>query len=345
MLVEAALDEQYLLEKSAFENRENSTPGHKVVKAVVACHVPSLPEENPTDFAWAVIVALLEREERAYSNMLVTLHWIQAWYDALQLANEARKRFPGTAFFKSYVEIGSSQLSALDEMHFGQGVSAPEARTVGRLHRVHYPWIAREEYKRSKKVAKKIKVNVEAASNNAIVQPGSLCGGNEGSLGVFAHREIPKGERIVMDYSIFSTFNSFGLNICEACCGPLSKTSLTLEWCKAVYCSVACRMEAIKSYHKSLCCKDFNWLCGAYSKADPLTNEMVPLLMVKLLATVIQHNPRPLKIARVGGMQAGYGKETPSYFKLYDNVIVPTKILQTLGVDIFTDRRFDSKAI
>lgn len=50
-------------------------------------------------------------------------------------------------------------------------------------------------------------------------------------------------------------------------------------------------------------------------------------------------------MACVGTLNADYHKELHSIFKLHDNVITPVRILQTLGVDVFVDPRFDSWAI
>ncbi len=52
-------------------------------------------------------------------------------------------------------------------------------------------------------------------------------------------------------------------------------------------------------------------------------------------------------MACVGALKVNYNDNSPgwSVFKLYDNVVAPVKILQSLGVDIFKDMRFDAWAL
>lgn len=288
------------------------------------------------------IAVFNEMEERAFITMVEGLSRIGALHDALVVAREARRRFPKNAVFEGCVRMLPFQQRALDQDCRENGNHHPAARKVGRLHRVQYPWIAQEEVGRGNKAIKKVKAKIEAASENIVLKKSLLCCGTEESLGIFARRKIPKGERILLDRSIFSIFNDTTETTCDACSAPLSGYSHAVECCKVRYCSAICKAEALKSYHRTLCRKDFGWLYKEYSGADPLSNDMVPLLMVKVLATAIQQNARPLKVASVGTMHAGYGKQNPSYFKLMDNIIAPIKILQTLGVDIFADRRFDS---
>jgi len=321
---------------------DTDTLVYKVYKTVFIRVAMSPEWTGPAEAHEETIALFNEMEERALITMVEGLSRIQALHDALVVAREAKRRFPKNAVFEGYVQMLPFQQRALDQECREKDIHDPAVRKVGRLHRVQYPWIAQEEVGRSNKAIKKIKANIEAASDNAVLRTSPLCCGTEDSLGVFTRRKIPKGERIVLDRSVFSIFNDTAETTCDACSAPLSGNSHALECCNVRYCSAICKAEALKSYHKTLCRKDFGWLYKQYSDADPLSNDMVPLLMVKVLATAIEQNARPLKVACVGTMHAGYGKQNPSYFKLMDNITAPIKILQTLGVDIFTDRRFDS---
>jgi len=286
-----------------------------------------------------------EMEERAFITMIEGLRRLGAFHDAIGVAHEAKKRFPANGIFKGYVQMLPFHQRALDQKCREKGIVNPGVRKVGRAHRVQYPWITQEEVTRSKKAIKRVKANIEAVSDNAVLDASALSNGTQDSLGVFAKRNISKGERLVLDKSIFSSFNETTRNACDACCAPFSSTPITSECCNVRYCSASCKAEVARSYHKTLCGKDLGWLYKEYPDADPLGNDMVPLLMVKILATALEKNARPLKVAGIGTMQAGFGKRDPSFFRLLDNVIAPTKILQTLGVDIFADRRFDSWVI
>lgn len=314
----------------------------KVYKTVFIRVTAPSTWKGPKEAHQEVIAMFNEMEERALITMTEGLNRIGALHNALVVAREAKRRFPKNAIFGAFVQMLPFQQRAIDKDCRKKGNHDPASRKVGRLHRVQYPWIAQEEVGRGSKAIKKVKANIRAASDNAVVGTSPLCCGTDDSLGVFARRKISKGERILQDISVFSIFNDTAETTCDACSGPLSDNFHALECCKVRYCNAICKAEALKSYHRTLCRKDFEWLYKEYSDAEPLTNDMVPLLMVKVLATAIQQNARPLKVASVGTMHAGYGKQNPSYFKLMDNITAPIKILQTLGVDIFTDRRFDS---
>lgn len=115
--------------------------------------------------------------------------------------------------------------------------------------------------------------------------------------------------------------------------------------CKDRFCSVSCKTEAVNTYHKALCGRDLSWLYDKCKDADPISNSMIPLIMVKILAAAVQSNAKPLKIASVGTLQPNYGNHFLSYFRMFDNIVAPMRILQTLGVNIFTDMKFDTWAI
>ena len=330
LLVEAFLGgEKDLFKELDSESAGKPTLARKVLDAVASRCIPSLKDKGLPQFHAAIKAVFKGLEEKVFSMMVESLISIEASYDAREVAHEAKRRFPEHGFFAFMV----------------RALETRAVRKKGKLHRVQYPWIAPEELGRGKRAIKKIKAVIEAESDNAVLQSSPLCCGTEGSLGVFARRDIQMGEQILLGKSIYETVNDYIVKACDACCGPLRGTPLTLDCCKARYCKPSCKMEAIKSYHRILCGKGFGWLHQAYSNADPFGNDMVPLLMVKVLATAIQQNAKPLKMACVGTMQVGYGKGTRSCFKLFDNVIAPVEVLQSLGVDIFTDRRFDSWAM
>ena len=68
-------------------------------------------------------------------------------------------------------------------------------------------------------------------------------------------------------------------------------------------------------------------------------------MLVKILATAIQQNCKPLKVSCIRTLKANYDNVSPSKFTLFDNIVAPIQILETLGVDVFTDLNFDSWAL
>jgi len=287
---------------------------------------------------------ITKSEKQAICFMTQGLFSIRAWYDAGEVL--AVKRFPSNPVFKLLLETNKRNLKQLkidSKNEQGQDNATIELTSKrGRVDRVAFPWIVPEEFTRSKKA---IKTKFEGASSNAVIGPSSLGNSVDGSFGVFAQQAIPKGQSIVLDKSMLTDFNLPGGRYCSACCESLEGEGVAMSCCTARFCNEKCKAEASNSHHRILCGKDFSWLYDACKNADPVFNEMIPIIMVKVFAAAIQANASPLKIASVGTMQPDYEKNTLSYFKIFDNIIAPIKVLQTLGVNVFTDVRFDSWAI
>ena len=334
--------------KSAFDPPpgKNSTL-RKIFDAVLSRH-PVLLGQEPRVIAGQVTALLTEMDKMAILLMAQGLLSIRACYDAERLLKEASKLYPGSSVFKNLLVMAKSGMKDLLAHFKAQKVDSigiERGKKRGRIGHATYPWIVPEEYIRSNKAIKKAKANFEANSTNAAIGPRTLDPAEDGSLGVFAKRNIQKGERILSEKSMASTFDMKNDRSCSACCATLAETAITIDCCKARFCSQECKIESMNTHHRVLCGKDFTWLYEHCINADPITNEMIPLMMVKILAAAVQQNAKPLKVACVGTLVPGYGKETHSFFRLFENVIAPLKILQTLGVDVFTDVRFDSWAI
>lgn len=70
----------------------------------------------------------------------------------------------------------------------------------------------------------------------------------------------------------------------------LSRVAMKLSlWivCKARFCTESCKTKTMNNYHRVLCGRDFKWLCEACKDANMLSNDMIPLLLMKVLATAI----------------------------------------------------------
>lgn len=314
----------------------------KVIEAIVS-------KSQQRDFEFTEVrdeISVIE--ERAWLIMAQGLMCIRAWYDALSVLEDGLKKYPSSLVFKSLLAKLKLDLEKLKEDFKAQGQDNTTVQNTtkrGRVGRVAYPWIVPEELTRGTKAIKKLKARFESAATKAAVAPSGLGGTTDGNYGVFATDDIKKGERILLDRSIFSCYNTLGISDCSACCQPLYGSKVTADCCKARFCTESCKAEALNAYHRVLCGKDFGWLYAACKDAGIVTNEMIPLHMVKVLATAIQQNAKPLKVACVGTLTADYQKPVLSFFKLFDNITAPIKVLQILGVDIFTDMRFDSWAL
>lgn len=136
---------------------------------------------------------------------------------------------------------------------------------------------------------KKVKNKFETATTNATLGPSSVGGSTSDNLGVFARQDILRGDLIVTDKSAFTIFNLQGQENCWACYEPLGHANVSMNCCKAKYYSQSCKTEAINTYHRVLCDKEFEWLYRASKDVDQISNDMISLLLMKILAA------KPLK--------------------------------------------------
>ena len=314
----------------------------KVVNAIKS----KFPRSN-IDLA-LIIDELRVINQKAVFIMAQGLMCIRAWYDAISLLEDGLKKYPTNNYFRLLLAKLKPHFESLKKDLKTRNSGSATVQTAwkrGLVERVAYPWIAPEESARGNKAMKKLKTKFETAATNVSIAPSGLGSQSHNNYGVFAMSDIKKAERILLDISIYADSNTLDPNDCSACSQPLHGNAITVDCCDAKFCTESCKAQALNAYHKTLCGKNFRWLYAACNKATGITNEMIPLHMMKVLATAIQQNSKPLKVACVGTLKADYDKDFPSYFKLFDNIIAPTKILQTLGVDIFTDARFDPWAL
>ncbi|KAI9821266.1 MAG: hypothetical protein M1827_004002 [Pycnora praestabilis] len=343
MLIE---DLNHALKNSATVPKEGSTEGNTLTATLkLVGDRASSTLQGPL-----LVKSLLDGWlEQAFLMMAQGLAYITALHDAVQVLKEAKDRFPANTIFPTRLRRMQGSLALLRQNILKQD-NAHKAHTNinevverGRVNRVMYPWIMPEEMARSMKAVKELKIKFTTISTNAFIAPTLLS--DTAGYGVFARQDIRAGESIMLDKSIYTNYNDPGRYYCGACSEFLPRNAVTMTCCDVKFCSDTCKNEALTTYHKVLCGKDFSWLYQSCQDANPTFNDMIPLLMVKVLGTAVQHNTKPLKVACVGSLMADYFRKVPSYFRLYDNIIAPLKLLQTLGVDIFTDTRFDCWAL
>ena len=314
-------------------------------------------ENESIEAYYLVVFSSIERmHERAYLIMAQGLLSMSAWDDALAVLKEAMIAFPEKSEFKTLRRQFMKKRWSLDNTLQAQGKDPETIKKIfksGKLERVAYPWIKVKQLERSVKDMKKVNAQFEAASGKAYIQKSPSDGAStregvrEGDFGVFAKRDIREGETILATRSIWTDYRTrVGDNCCSACCQNVpEKLAIQMDCCNSKFCTDVCKQEATDTYHDVICGKDFSWLYRACKEADQVYCDKAPLMMVKILATAIHLNCKPLKVPCVRTLKANYDNVSLSKFTLFDKIIAPIQILETLGVDIFTDLKFDSWAI
>ena len=292
-----------------------------------------------------IFVLLRAMQETATLLMASALYTIRAFYDLVQVLEDATKLSIPQEGIKRLLAEGRQYLKDLAVQYRDAGTEPSEIEhkvKKGMTYAVSYPWISKEDISRSGKTIKKAKVNFETVSSNGYIGVSSDGNGPADSHGVFAKQDIPEGALILRAKSIYTVVTKPYAGFCWACCASLGHTRLTLTCCKAMFCSTSCKEQALKNYHNVLCGKDFAWLSKACEDEHDTAKRMIPLIVMKVLASSLQTNAKPLKLPCVAALLPGYDKPVERCFTLFENVVAPVKILQILGVDIFAESRFDS---
>lgn len=291
------------------------------------------------------------------------LNCLEAYEDAVYTLEHYLEGIPNEPSFTILLKETRERLQERKRILWEQlqDTTATETAAMrGQVHRTAYPWIVAGEIDRSSAATKRLKAKFKDASHNAAVAPSSLGSGESNeNLGVFATQKIRKGEQILRNKSIFAVRNvapggNCGHNSCKnnycaadhcgACCLTLFGKGIAAGCCSIGFCSEECKADALSSYHKILCGKDFSEIYQSGGATNP-ENDGVPLVMLKVLATAVQQKVKPLKVPCVAALKADYDTQIPSPFSVQENIIGPAHVLQTMGVDIFTDPRFDPWAL
>ena len=342
LLVEIFL--RFSEQKEGHSNTDLKDPVASKVFAAVTAAALVKNEDLPTSLDEKSLI-IKGFEHDSFVLMATGLLRVRAFYDGVKVLEEAQKRFPTSRIILTTLVTMLTRLQQLEEQCLEKLKSAEHIQrevTRGRVRKVAYPWIVPGEYARSNKAIKKAKASFRSASANAEIAYASQDDDSTNSYGVFATQDILKGTRLLSDRSTCSATNVYNENFCAGCCGPINSRGITIDCCNAIFCCLGCHKDSMNNYHRILCGKDFTWMEDPSKKATAeFSHALVPSLMLKILATAVQQNTKPLRVTYVNTLEAGLGNDALSSFTFYENVVAPTKILQSLGVDIFADVRFD----
>jgi len=170
--------------------------------------------------------------------------------------------------------------------------------------------------------------------------------------GVTATTNIAKGDLVVADHFVFAGRDVQDFRpkskVCNHCLADIKTwTARCCPDCMTIHCNEICAKWA-STYHSALCGLDFSWLDDwARNKGshDPYTNQVV--LLVRLLAYASQTiDTAPLDNVYLSRFTAGY-RANPTTLPLSFTAMVvhPTRILGSLGIDIFQDHQYDTWVI
>jgi len=215
---------------------------------------------------------------------------------------------------------------------------------------VEYPWTIERHLTRSSGLIELVNEELSETGNDAPCFLGRSTlakDPGEDMLGMFAARDIRAGECILTDRTATGVCSTPPPNSCSNCYARLPDAPKGATCCSDSYCSDECLRLAMKTCHRVLCGKDFEWLQaparGLTHNASPLR----PLLMLRLLATCVQAGVEksPLDHPLIARLKPLANKDHLDVFTLNESIIIPIKILEQLDVDVFANRNFDTEVL
>ncbi|KAL2060898.1 hypothetical protein VTL71DRAFT_8950 [Oculimacula yallundae] len=361
LLVEAGLDET------------PSTLGDDVLKASRK-KTYELFTTNPAWMKWADSVSTSELLVEKVKEMLRRLE-LQIWTELMEglmaanccsdyarMSREAVEKFPEDDIFPSEV-LNSDAWNAQREeiltarVENGDMTESQKATTLlnGGIYPVPYPFMEEEFLIRDESVFKGLEEDFKRVSTNSMVVRSTIRNtvGENGDeareddcIGVVATRDIVSGETILIDEMSAGTV---GVDAdpggCPTCCAcPVGNFWNTC--CPVLYCSQKCADVAIATFHNPICGKDFEYLYAAARKATVTTDfSLDALLLMRVLAISLTEDvPHPLKSQVMVRLTPAYGFKEPNLiiFNFVDHIQTPISILQTFGINIFTNPLYDT---
>ena len=314
--------------------------------------------EIPT-FDIDCLITNLELE--IWRALIESLHAANACGDSLNVCQDAVEKFPNVQWFRQTLEL-------TEEWHEERTQRGPKSlKDVppewgrglydGGVLLRQYPWMTADIlHRESKFVFEDAQKELESASSKCTIRQTSVPSTRTDRtqskpdpdvFGLFVTQDIRKHETILIDKTDVCATNTS--DCCQNCCGNLPTTTrsvTTFSCCGARYCSQDCSARALRSHHRVLCGKDFSFIKsddnkGAYSAAPGGSVES--LFWVRLLSIVVQESaPHPLKTSIIARLTRQYGADFTIGFNLTQQIATPIRIMQTLGIDVFANPKFDT---
>ena len=284
---------------------------------------------------------------------------------ALEICKKAEKMYPSGSLFQKELQMLSFRVAATQKA----AKHAGNESKVGGVFFKAYPfqpteYLTRKEelIQSTQKAFKAISSNCELLHSPLYRQSATISDSNSLSsspsddfYGVFATRDIARGEHILNDVTIFgaASINPTeplifeGQKKCSNCyctIPPHSIKKISSGCCSAVYCSEQCKNLALDFYHTILCQQNFRWLFDENKNYNHMS-VLDGLLWLRTLAICVESDCHPLDHPQIARLTPQYKGAHGRAWSLENNIVQPIRILLQLGIDVFRDPRYDTWAL
>lgn len=167
-------------------------------------------------------------------------------------------------------------------------------------------------------------------------------------LGVYATRDISMGEVLFKDSTttaVVASEKDRGV----LCCTTLSSRRAKCGGCQTSFCSQECLLAASLAGHLASC--GCTMLYRGFGREDPAKYTRLARAkhLMRYLEFTVQHlrtvndaQLHPLQVRPICRLTPKYTGSEIVPFNLLEDIVQPLSMLQTLGIDIFADHRFDT---
>lgn len=306
---------------------------------------PSSRDATPADKnflpnVWAVLKQMEIDNKKLLVEALIRLN---CPCDAQEVCRDASRSFPAEGYFRGRKSIELNELkrtilaspmpSSYQPQQHDDWIAALR---FGGFYRRAYPWMSSEMLRRDPSAINRMRKSVAGLTTKCTIKKIPVKESPDADYyGMFAKTNIERGHVIFTEGTvIFSASNGR----CPACCKSLNNTPHLSECCQTRYCTARCASLAARTYHASICKKDFSFLNKAKS-----SNAIVMQEQFRVLALILQENAsHPLKSTILAPLHAQLGPDNTMAASLKGTIIPTIKTLRALGIDIFADEKWDT---
>ena len=314
---------------------------------------------DSSNIATEISNGLMGYDEQASSILIISLQHADCFLECQQFAEQAAQKFgappaedtgPWSADYLSSLEDLLQAKRQACERHpeiSQEKMSVQRAMLNGAIKMRDYPWIL-FTLGRSSRTANQMQNLVERASNGRLsVRQSKIVGAD---LGVFANKPFLADEEIVVDET-YMAGTSESLR-CSTCCTTLDEVEWNCETCHEQFCCEACLQLAKSLFHNVTCGKafDFHELQDAevveHNVQNPLAETQV---LVRFLTIAVQRlqeseqaDTHPLQVRELNILRTNHEGGFVVPWNFTQAIVLPTRALRTMGVDVFADHRFDT---
>lgn len=309
---------------------------------------PSSRDATPADKNFGPNVwAALKKIEIDNTKLLVeALIRLNCPCDAQEVCRDASRSFPAEGFFRGRKSIELNELKRSLEASPMPSHYQPEQRgdwiaalRFGGFYRRAYPWMSSEMLRRDPSTINRMRKSVAGLTTKCTIKKISVKESPDETesdyYGMFAKTDIKRGHMIFKEGTVIFAATT---GRCPACCRSLNSTPHLSECCQTPYCTTRCANLAARTYHASICKKDFSFL-----KESKSSNTIILQEQVRVFALILQENAsHPLKSTILAPLHAQLGPDNLMAASLKGTIIPTIKTLRELGIDIFADEKWDT---